>query len=188
MAEKSLSMQIIEAIEKEDSRTILKLFKENPEQRSVHTFMGGQSWLGYASQIGKLEAVKMLVKLGVDVNLGDKNYGSRPICSAADNGHYDLVEFLINNGTKLDVSESVRNALFAAIVGRDPRIVKLLLEAGIDSKVVYNSKTMKNMDAIAFSLLNGELECAQIIALWNAGGDEQEAKLLLDKADKVAGN
>ncbi|MCU7804202.1 MAG: ankyrin repeat domain-containing protein [Candidatus Thiodiazotropha sp. (ex Lucinoma borealis)] len=92
-----------------------------------------------------LETTIALVKLGLDVNAGDKRENVRPICSAASGGYYDVVQYLLNNGAELDVSVSVCNPLFSAIVDRSPDIVKLLLEAGIGSGVRYNSDTMNKL-------------------------------------------
>jgi uncharacterized protein len=183
---KNAFMQIVEAIKGEDCEAIERLFHENPDQVSAFTPIGGQTWLGYAAQLGKLEAVKALVSVGLDVNQGDKHDGDKPLGSAAANNHYDVAAYLLSAGAVMDVSLSVRNPLFAAIVGRSPDIVRLLLQSGIDSKVRYTSETMKDMDAVAFALMRGETECARIIAQWNAHGDEGVAGTALAEADKIA--
>ncbi|MEY8195429.1 MAG: ankyrin repeat domain-containing protein [Cycloclasticus sp.] len=186
MEQKNIALQIAEAIKTEDEAKILILFKDNPGQVEVFTPFGGQTWLGYASQIGKIVSLKTLVDVGISVNRGDKRDNRLPICSAAANDHIDIVVFLLKSQTVLDVSLSVRNALFSAIVGRSPRIVKLLLDAGIDSEICYNSESMTNMDAVAFALMRGELESARIIATWNSKGDENIANSALEKADVIA--
>lgn len=186
MTGKSITAQIVEAIKNEDRGAIVRLFDKDPGQANTFTPFGGQTWLGYAAQIGKLGSVKALIDIGVDVNAGDRRDNRRPICTAAANDHYDVVAYLLEKGTVLDVSASICNALFAAIIGRSPRIVRLLLEAGIDSNVSYNSETMRGMDAVAFALMRGEKECAEIIALWNASGDKEKAKVAMIKADQIA--
>lgn len=186
MESKNAFMQIVEAIKAEDCGAIKRLFHENPDQVSTFTPIGGQTWLGYAAQLGKLEAVKTLASVGLDVNQGDKHDGDKPLGSAAANNHYDVAAYLLRAGSAMDVSSSVRNPLFAAIVGRSPEIVRLLLQSGIDSKVRYTSETMKEMDAVAFALMRGEAECARIIALWNSNGDEEAANAALAEADRIA--
>jgi hypothetical protein len=184
--EKSIQAQIVEAIKGQDMGSLARLISENPEQLSAHTPFGGQTWLGYAAQIGSLSAVRTLIEAGSDVNAGDRRDNVAPICSAAANGHEDVVSYLLCTGAALDVSLSVRNPVFSAIVGRSPRIVRQLLEAGIDGKVRYDSETMTNMDAVAFALMRGEAECARMIAMWNARGDESAAEIALKEADKIA--
>ncbi|MFC3121520.1 ankyrin repeat domain-containing protein [Agaribacter flavus] len=186
MSVKSVPAQIVDAIKEEDVKAILSLFKAKPEQIEVFTPFGGQTWLGYASQLGKLQSVRTLIDIGFDVNNGDKRDNILPICSAAANGHLAVVRFLLANNSYLDVSSSVNNALFAAVVGRSLNIVKLLLESGIDSKTSYNSDSMKNMDAIAFALMRGEEQCAQAVALWNADGNDDLASKLLNRASEIA--
>jgi ankyrin repeat protein len=181
----SIPAQIVDAIKQENCEMIRKLFNENPEQVAFVTPFAARTWLGFAAQVGKLSAVKVLVDIGFDVNTGDARYDAKPICAAAANDHYDVVKYLLSLGSVLDVSASIRNALCAAIIGRSPAIVQLLLEAGIDSKVRYNSRTMKNMDAVAFALKQGEKECARIIALWNGDGDEVAAARALADAREV---
>ena len=186
METKHIVARIADAIDVGDCASIERLIAEHPDQRSFHTPFGSQTWLGYAAQVGMLDVVKALVALGFDVNAGDKRDDRRPICSAAANNHYDVAAYLLSAGAVMDVSLSVRNPLFAAIVGRSPEIVRLLLQSGIDSKVRYTSETMKDMDAAAFALMRGETECARIIALWNADGDEGMADAALAEADKIA--
>lgn len=183
---KSIPAQIIDVIKSEDCENITNLFNSHPEYLTFFTPFGGQTWLGYAAQLGKLAAVKVLIKLGIDVNIGDRFDDGKPICSAAANNHYEVVEYLLTQGAILDVSLSVRNPLFAAIVGRSPQIVSLLLNAGIDSTVRYDSPTMRNMDAVAFALMRGETECAELVALWNAKGDSVVAAAALLEADSIA--
>lgn len=186
MSVKSLAASIIDAINDQDVEQLDNLFSENPEQLDVQTFMGGQTWIGYASQKGKLRTIEKLFGMGADINIGDSHYGSKPICSAADNGHFEIAKYLIDHGSDLDVDASVRNPLFAAVVGRSPEIVRLLLDAGIDATVRYNSPTMTNMDAVAFALMRGENECARLIAHWNAKGDNAAAQQALAEADAIA--
>jgi ankyrin repeat protein len=184
--ERSIPAQIVDAIKGQDTGSLARLLRENSEQVSTHTPFGGQTWLGYAAQIGNLDAVRALIETGSDVNAGDKRDNIAPICSAAANGHEDVVGYLLRVGAVLDVSKSVRNPIFAAIVGRSPQIVRLLLEAGIDGTVRYDTETMTNVDAVAFALMRGEAECARVIAMWNAGSDESAADLALKEADKIA--
>lgn len=186
METKHVVARIADAIDAADCERIADLFAGNPDQMSSYTPFGSQTWLGYAAQVGKLNVVKTLVEIGLDVNARDKRDDGKPICSAAENNHYDVAAYLLSAGAVMDVSLSVRNPLFAAIVGRSPEIVRLLLKSGIDSKAGYTSKTMKDMYAVAFALMRGETECARIIALWNTDGDEEAADAALAEADKIA--
>lgn len=186
MSEKTIPAKIVDAIKSDDTEKLQILFKENPDQVNFYTPFGTQTWLGYAAQIGKLDSIKTLIKIGLDINSGDKREDVKPICTAANNAHYEVVKFLLQNGAALDTSLSVRNPLFSAIIGRSPEIVKLLLDAGIDSKAVYNSNSMKDMDAVAFAIMRGEREIAKIIASWNADGNEEDMIVYINEAEIIA--
>lgn len=186
MSTYSIPAQIYAAIKADDSETLKWLFREYPAQMNAHTFMAGQSWLGFAAQIGNVGTIETLVQLGFDVNLGDQQYQAKPICSAALNGHVEAVRLLIMLGSELDTLTSARNPLFSAIIGRSVDIVSVLLAAGIDASVKYTSDTMKGIDATAFAMVRGERACAEQIALSIASGDVAAAKLALRKADQIA--
>lgn len=185
MSDKSLPTKIIEAIKAEDVNELYSLFDDNPEQKSFYTFIGGQTWLGYSAQLGKLESVKALLEIGININTGDKREDIKPICSAACK-HFEVTKYLFEQGAVLDVSLSVRNPLFAAIVGNATHIVKFLLESGIDSKKIYNSESMTKMDALAFAVMRGQIDSAKIIANWNSDSNEIIAAELLEKAEQIA--
>ena len=75
------------------------------------------TWLHDAASHGKLEIVRWLVSQGVDINAYNEANERTPLCDAAAEGHTEIVKHLIEAGASLDVSDSVRNALFASIVG-----------------------------------------------------------------------
>lgn len=91
---------------------------------------------------------------------------------------------MLECGARLDTSAPVRNALFAAIVGKSLKITKLLLEAGIDTSLFYNSKTMRNMDACKFALLYGQRDIARTIAFWQSKNDSEIAEKIISVAEK----
>lgn len=183
---KSLPVRIIDAIKNDDVDGLRALMSENPEQLTWNTFFAGQTWLGYAASNGKLSSMAILVELGADINQGDHRENVKPICAAACNNQVEAVKLLLKQGALLDTETSVQNPLFSAVVGRSATIARLLLEAGIDYSVRYNSRTMKNMDAIAFALMRGEKQCAHTIAYWMAGDDETKVHSLLQEADEIA--
>ncbi|MBQ0929752.1 ankyrin repeat domain-containing protein [Ideonella alba] len=183
---KPLMRQVLDAIKQGDLRTLEELVRMNPDQLHFKTPFGFQTWLGYAAGNARLEVVQALLSLGFDANEGTPSDGIKPLSKACEEGRLDNANLLLDAGTVLETATSVQNPLFAAIVGRSPEVVKLLLERGIDATVRYNSKTMKNMDAVAFALMRGEAECARVVALWNAKGDEIAAKQALEEGSHIA--
>lgn len=170
---------VADAIDARDVSELGRLLRENPEQLSVYTPFAGGTWLHYACMESTLDIVKVLLQLGFDLNAGDQWHGATPITRAAASGKADIVKHLLECGATLDVSTSARNALFSAILGHSPEAAALLLKHGIDSTVRYNNETWKEMDAVAFAMLQGEREIARLIALHNSAGDESAADAAL---------
>lgn len=177
---------ITAAIRNGDAALVRSLFQRFPEMLADDVPAFG-TWIHYASAHGTLEVVKLLVELGFDINAVEEEEGQRPLKDAAYRDNADIAEYLLDNGAVMDLSAPIRNPLFGAIVGSSPKIAKLLLERGIDSKVRYNTPTMTNMDAVAFAMMEGEHEIAHIIALWNADGDELAARRAMEEGWRIAG-
>ncbi|RYG12565.1 MAG: hypothetical protein EON92_07960 [Burkholderiales bacterium] len=182
---KTLVANILDAIKREDFQSITELVGRNPDQLHYTPF-GFQTWLGYAAGHSSLAVVEHLLSLGFDVNEGDPRENVKPLCCACFNGQLAVAELLLKAGAVMDTATSVQNPMFAAVVGRSPQIVRLVLQGGIDPTVRYNSTTMNEMDAVAFSLMQGEAECARIIATWISSGDEATANAALERALWIA--
>ena len=121
------------------------------------------TWLHVATRARKLDMIKFLVESGMDINRNEGVPKSAPIAQASSEGEISIVEYLFNNGAKLDVSEPNRNPLFSAIYGGHLDIVKYLVKNGIDITVKYTGDTMKDMDAYAFAVERGQTEIAEYL-------------------------
>lgn len=177
---------IIEAINADNAEQLHLLFERLPEQRIAFTPFAGGTWLHYAAKRGSNAAIQYMLNSGMDINVGDRWDGANALCFAAQENRIESIKVLIDRGIALDVSTLSRNALFSAVVGRSPDAVKLILGAGIDARVKYDSETMHDMDAVAFALMRGERACAEIIARWNNKGGEVAAQQALSEADEIA--
>lgn len=163
-----------------------EVLQMHPEQLRAYTPFAGGTWLHYAAGEGFTEVVELLLTLGADCNAGAKWNGRNALVDAAEYNRYPVAKCLLDHGAHMAVDSSAKNPLFAAIIGCSPDIVKLLLERGMDSTVRYNSDTMKDMDAVAFAMMQGEREIAHMIALWNAKGDEDAARLAMERGLFIA--
>lgn len=185
---------IIDAINREDCSEIFRIFDAHPEQKQWHTPFGGATWLGYAAGEGRISAVKALTRAGLDINQGSTRDNIAPICNAAGSGHTEIVDYLLACGAHLDTSKSVTNPLIWTATdwrnADDTSIVKLLLKGGIDSTVYYpysgRTKTKQPLDAIAKSLLWGTPAKAGTIAAWNARGNSDRVRPMLEAAMAAA--
>ncbi|MEQ1552251.1 ankyrin repeat domain-containing protein [Sphingorhabdus sp.] len=149
---------------------------------------GFGTWLHYAAAHGNLEIVKFLVQQGFDINAPDDHFGIAPLEAACSKGNVEIARYLIDQGAVMDVSESVRNPLWSAVVGRSPEIAQMLLDAGIDTSPRYKltDAVDEDLDAVAFAVLRGESEIAHLVALWNSGGNEAQAQAAIAEGLRIA--
>ena len=68
------------------------------------------TWLHVAATKGKLDIVKLLLSLGIDINRRGGTFDGSAINEAAGEGHYDVVEFLLSCGAELDTTEPERKS------------------------------------------------------------------------------
>lgn len=180
------NFSVADAIDSGDVEVVRQIIKNHPEQRNVFTPFAGGTWLHYAAGQSEPEILLELLDLGFSVNAKAKHDGEVALVRAAGAGRPQNVEVLLSAGSEIDSSASLRNPLFAAIVGRSADCVTLILDAGADAAIRYNTDTMKDMDALAFALMRGERECAEVIARWMVGDDDDAMTEVLAKANEIA--
>ncbi|EOD5343938.1 ankyrin repeat domain-containing protein [Vibrio parahaemolyticus] len=139
----------------------IDLLSKNSDLVCLQTPLG--SFLHIASDKDDLELCKALVEMGAYIDAQDILSGASPLHRAAANGNENILNYFISLGATLDTSEPDRNPLFTAIHHGHLNIVKLLVAAGIDTKVRYTGQTMKNMGAIDFAYEWGQTEIANYL-------------------------
>jgi uncharacterized protein len=157
--------QLLNSIEDaiEDGKTFkcMDLIDNNPQILSANTTFG--TWLHIAASHGQLAIMEELVKRGVDINARGGIAGANALHSAVEDSQYEAAKYLLDVGAEMDVAEPERNPLFAAILEDNAKIVQLLIDRGIDTKVKYTGQRMKNMDAIAFAEEHGAEKCLKLL-------------------------
>jgi uncharacterized protein len=169
MAEKTFLKDMLDAIRQEDIDKIDNLIEKDKECLYLMTIFG--TWLHFSASEGKLQIVKYFIEKGLDVNIYCDEIPSdyTPINAASSNGNTEVVRYLISCGATFDVSTTIHSPLFSAIQKGHLEVVKLLIENGIDAKIKYNSKTMKNMDALAFAYERGQTDIITILRPYSLG-------------------
>ena len=179
---KELIKEIRTAIKQNHVESVVELIGSDNEILNMVTPFG--TWLHDAATHGRLEIVKRLVGLGIDINRRAGVFDGGALNEAASDGQLEIVSYLLSCGAELDVSESTRNPLFGAIQGGHVEIAKLLIENGIDIHVKYTGQSMKNMDALAFAHEYGRKEIVDLLDPNNKeesrGGRQNEKKEMLD--------
>ncbi len=133
--------------------------------------------LHYAAMYGQVEAAKLLVLHGANVN-AKGSYGRTALIYAASDGNSpELVKFLLDHGASVNAkNQSGENALFEHITrGKESlEIVELLLDNGISA----NSKTKHYGSVLHWAAFCGRTE---VIALLVKRGAKVNAKDNMDQ-------
>ena len=156
-----LHKHIRSAIKSGDFKQVHSLLSKNEDALEMDTPFG--PWLHVAASFGQLEIVKLLPEMGADIHAVGGVYGGTALNYAAMNGHFEVVEHLLDKGAKMDVSAPERNPLFGAIIHDHAAVGKLLIDRGIDMTVKYTWEWMGDMDALTFAEERGSTECVKLL-------------------------
>ena len=163
MERKQLFRSIMDSIRSGDCEQFKITLNNHPEAVGMSTPFG--TWLHVAASKGQLEIVKTLVEeFGLGVDTGDPISGGSPVHSAALEGNYSVVKYLLDRGAALDTSEPNRNPLFGAILGGNVEIARLLISYGLDKSVSYSGASTQETDALAFAKERGAVEFFDVLS------------------------
>jgi ankyrin repeat protein len=101
---------------------------------------GGETALLFAARVGDVEAARLLVAAGADVNDADA-WGVSAVTLAAHSGFGDLVELLLEKGADPSAMRAGFAPLHEAIMRRDAHIVRALLAHGADANAPLQTWT-----------------------------------------------
>ncbi|KAF6782827.1 ankyrin repeat domain-containing protein 52 [Colletotrichum sojae] len=115
-------------------RHLTKHGKLDPNENSE----SGRTALGAACDKGNLEAVRLVMEAGANIDMVDHRRRT-PIYAASHNGHVDVIKILLEKGADVSVaSQSGWTPLNAASDGGHLEVIKVLLEKGADVSVADN--------------------------------------------------
>lgn len=101
----------------------------------------GRSLIFYAIFEGQLNAVELLIRNHVDLNIKDIN-GWTPLHYAVSENYPEIVKLLLENGAEVNVKDAFGNTpIWRAVFTSKGRgdIIKLLLDKGADPQIKNNS-------------------------------------------------
>lgn len=128
---------------------VMKLLIEKSADVSIID-NGGENALSLATKHGHIASVRLLFELGL-ANANSTDHWETPILTiAADNGHKDLVQFLLDNGAEVNQLGGFggyATAIKGAVFNNHIEIVQLLLDAGADVNLGDNIGRSKSIDA-----------------------------------------
>ena len=112
---------------------------------------GGYTPLLFAARVGDLASAKLLVAAGAHVN-DQPPYGTSATVVAAHSGHGGVAAFLLEQGADPNADDAGYTALHAAILHKDTKLVRALLDHGADPHAAVRSSTPVRRDAVDFYL------------------------------------
>jgi ankyrin repeat protein len=112
---------------------------------------GGYTPLLFAARVGDLASARLLVAAGADVNETAPS-GTSATVVAAHSGHGELAAFLLEKGADPNAGGAGYTALHAAILHKDPALVRALLAHGADPNAPVLRSTPTRRDSMDFYL------------------------------------
>ena len=98
---------------------------------------------------GDTESIKQHIAFGTDLNSKGSNRDETALIIASCQGHYEIVDLLINNNVDLDIqNDEGVTAQFCAVFFGQTKIVQLLYDAGADPNIIMN-QDLTAMDLVS---------------------------------------
>lgn len=111
-------------------------YKPKLDIQALRTNSGGESALQMASRMGFLEAVRLLLDRGADINLASLDNHRTALFAAAAAGRVDVAKHLIQAGAKSEIPDQAGyTPLLAAVIQTDPDMVRALVGGGVATDV-----------------------------------------------------
>ena len=132
----------------------------------------------------KIEIAKLLISKGVDVNR--KNHGDNALHIAAQSGHKEMAEQLIEAGVNIDESNNGNQTPLhkAAFEGRD-EIVNMLIQKGAKvNPVIQSTGSFNGMTPVDFAIRQNELKTVALLRI-HGGMTGEELKVTLSASNSA---
>ena len=98
---------------------------------------------------GDIESIKQHIAYGTDLNSKGSNRDETALIIASCQGHFEIVDLLINNDVDLDIqNDEGVTAQFCAVFFGQTEIVQLLYNAGADPNIIMN-QNLTVMDLVS---------------------------------------
>jgi uncharacterized protein len=166
--------RIWDAISETNIDKLLALFSRYPDEIDGYTFFGGGTYLHYAAAHSSVEIVDVMIKLGFDLNKRGNLRDEVALDAACGNGNVDVVRYLFDHGSHIDIAHIAHNPLFSCVSGYQPHwevprerffeCAKILVNAGIDLSVSYTDQNLKDMTPLAWATMWGREDIVDLIA------------------------
>jgi cytohesin len=127
----------------------------------------GSTPLAIAAEFNRVEAGRLLLARGVDVELAN-NQGVTPLSYAASKGHFSLAKLLLDHGAKVEVSDRFgQTPLWQSAKYQHHELAALLLGHGADA----NSHDSRGQSALHLAAQTGDVRTLDLLLLAHANVD-----------------
>lgn len=116
---------------------VISLINEDPQL--IFTIIMSQTFLHVAAQKNSHDVMKVLIENGLDVNATKVERLETALDVACSFKAVECVKLLLENGANVDGGNKSCTALTSAIISGNLEIVKMLLEYGADTNVIFNN-------------------------------------------------
>ena len=123
--------------------------EETSNNLSVEEIKEPASNIWVSAKKGDIESIKQHIAYGTDLNSKGSSRDETALIIASCQGHYEIVDLLVNNDVDLDIQndEGVTAQFCAVFFGRT-EIVQLLKDAGADPNIIMN-QDLTAMDLVS---------------------------------------
>ena len=158
---------------KQIAERLISMSEIDPKRKDF----GGQSPLFYASAVGNIETVKMLISHGCDANEKD-NLNQSALFYAARDGRASVAEVLLAHGAiASDIDRNGQTPLFYAARENKKEVCKLLIDANAN----VDHRDLTGRRASYFSRLNNHVEVTELLESYSvddSGSDRKRYRLV----------
>ena len=123
--------------------------EETSNNLSVEEIKEPASNIWVSAKKGDIESIKQHIAYGTDLNSKGSSREETALIIASCQGHYEIVDLLVNNDVDLDIqNDEGVTAQFCAVFFGQTDIVQLLKDAGADPNIIMN-QDLTAMDLVS---------------------------------------
>ena len=135
--------------ENETTSKTTSMSEEISDNQSVEEVKEPVSNIWVSAKKGDIESIKQHIAYGTDLNSKGSRRDETALIIASCQGHYEIVDLLVDNGVDLDIqNDEGVTAQFCAVFFGQTEIVKLLKDAGANPNIIMN-QDLTAMDLVS---------------------------------------
>ncbi len=127
----------------------ISINEETSNNQPVEEIKEPASNIWVSAKKGDIESIKQHIAYGTDLNSKGSSRDETALIIASCQGHFDIVDLLVNNDVDLDIqNDEGVTAQFCAVFFGQTEIVQLLKDAGADPNIIMN-QDLTAMDLVS---------------------------------------